>query len=79
MKSADTPEEFAELTVKAVKKMMDFLEKNDVMYIKPNMKPALQEHMGKFVPKDQRNFFSIGLHFDPLPLYSHFYHWFDHV
>jgi len=77
MKSADTPEEFAELTNKAVNKMMDFLEKNDVMYIKPNMKPALKEHMGKFVPKDERNFFSIGLHFDPLPLYSHFYHWFD--
>ena len=27
MKSADTPEEFAELTAKAVNKMMDFLEK----------------------------------------------------
>ena len=77
MKAADTPEEFADLTNKAVNKMMKFLEENEVMYIKPNMKPALREHMGKFVPKDQRNFFSIGMHYDPLPLYSHFYHWFD--
>ena len=77
MKSADTPEEFAELTNKAVNKMMQFLEKNEVMYIKPNMRPALREKMGKFVPKDQRNFFAIGMHYDPLPLYSHFYHWFD--
>ena len=77
MKAADTPEEFADLTNKAVNKMMKFLEENEVMHIKPNMKPALREHMGKFVPKDQRNFFSIGMHYDPLPLYSHFYHWFD--
>ncbi len=77
MKAADTPEEFAELTNKSVNKMMRFLEENEVMYIKPNMKPALREHMGKFVPKDQRNFFAIGMHYDPLPLYSHFYHWFD--
>ena len=77
MKAADTPEEFAELTNKSVNKMMRFLEENEVMYIKPNMKPALREHMGKFVPKNQRNFFAIGMHYDPLPLYSHFYHWFD--
>ena len=47
------------------------------MPIKPNMEPALREHMGEFVPEDQRNFFYIVMHYDPLPLYSHFYHWFD--
>ena len=77
MKSADTPDEFKVLTDNAVKKMMKFLSENDIMYIKDNMEPALREHMGTFVPKDDRNFFSIGLHYDPLPLYSHFYHWFD--
>ena len=77
MKSADTPKEFKVLTENAVKKMMRFLSENDIMYIKDNMEPALREHMGEYVPKDDRNFFSIGLHYDPLPLYSHFYHWFD--
>ncbi len=77
MKSADTPDEFKVLTDNAVKKMMRFLSENDIMYIKDNMEPALREHMGKYVPKDDRNFFSIGLHYDPLPLYSHLYHWFD--
>ena len=77
MKSADTPNEFKVLTENAVKKMMRFLSENDIMYIKDNMEPALREHMGEYVPKDDRNFFSIGLHYDPLPLYSHFYHWFD--
>ena len=77
LKAADTPEEFAELTEKGVQRMMRFLKENDIMVIKDNMEPALREHMGKYVPKDKRNFFSIGLHMDPLPLYSHFYHWFD--
>lgn len=77
MKSADTPDEFKVLTDNAVMKMMRFLSENDIMYIKDNMEPALREHMGKYVPKDDRNFFSIGLHYDPLPLYSHLYHWFD--
>ena len=77
LKAANTPEEFAKLTDNAVKKMMKFLEEEDVMYIKPNMEQALREHMGKYVPSEDRNFFSIGLHYDPLPLYSHFYHWFD--
>ena len=77
MKAADSPEEFAVLTDNAVKKMMKFLEEEDIMYIKPNMEQALREHMGRYVPSENRNFFSIGLHYDPLPLYSHFYHWFD--
>ena len=47
------------------------------MPFKDNMEPALRERMGKYVPEDERNFFNIGLHIDPLPLYSHFVHWFD--
>lgn len=77
LKSADTPEQFAEMTEKGVQRMMWFLKEKDIMVIKDNMETALREHMGKYVPKDKRNFFSIGLHMDPLPLYSHFYHWFD--
>ncbi|MEA1882803.1 MAG: DUF885 family protein, partial [Candidatus Marinimicrobia bacterium] len=65
LKAADTPEEFAELTEKGVQRMMRFLKDNEIMVIKDNMEPALREHMGKYVPKDKRNFFSIGLHMDP--------------
>ncbi|MCH7989362.1 MAG: PQQ-binding-like beta-propeller repeat protein, partial [Planctomycetes bacterium] len=46
------------------------LKEKEIMPIKPNMEPALREHMGKFVPEDQRNFFYVGMHYDPLPLYS---------
>ena len=77
MESAETPEEFSDLCEKSLKKMMAFLKEKEIMPIKANMEPALREHMGQFVPKEERNFFYIGMHFDPLPLYSHFYHWFD--
>ena len=75
--AANTPEQFAELTEQGVQRLMTFLKEKEIMLIKPNMEPALREHMGEFVPEDQRNFFYIGMHYDPLPLYSHFYHWFD--
>ena len=75
--AANTPEEFAALTDKAVVRMMAFLAGAEIMPIKPNMEPALRAQMGAFVPEAERNFFAIGLHYDPLPLYSHFYHWFE--
>ena len=77
LKAANSPEEFLKLTEKSVVKMMTFLTEKNIMPIKPNMEPALRKHMGKFVPEKDRNFFYIGMHYDPLPLYSHFYHWFD--
>ena len=77
MVSAKTEEEFDTMKEKGVRRLMDFLKENDIMHIKDNMEPALREHMGKFVPESERNFFYIGMHYDPVPLYSHFYHWFD--
>jgi len=77
LSAANTPEEFTQLTEQGVQRFMNFLSAKEIMPIKPNMEPALREHMGQFVPADQRNFFAIGMHYDPLPLYSHFIHWFD--
>lgn len=73
MVAANTSEEFTQLTEKGVQRFMGFLREKEIMHIKPNMEPALREHMGEFVPEDQRNFFVIGMHYDPVPLYSHFY------
>ena len=74
---ANSPEDFEKLTEEGVKRFMDFIKNKDIMPFKENMEPALREHMGKYVPENERNFFNIGLHLDPLPLYSHFVHWFD--
>ncbi len=77
LEAANTPEEFKVLTENGVERFMKFIKEKEIMPYKENMEPALREHMGKFVPSDDRNFFNIGLHIDPLPLYSHFVHWFD--
>ena len=74
---ANTPEDFEKLTEEGVRRFIDFIKNKDIMPFKENMEPALREHMGKYVPENERNFFNIGLHLDPLPLYSHFVHWFD--
>ncbi len=74
---ANSPGDFRELTEKSVRRFIDFIKEKEIMPFKENMEPALREHMGKYVPENERNFFNIGLHLDPLPLYSHFVHWFD--
>jgi hypothetical protein len=75
--AAATPEEYARLTDESVTNLMAFLEEQQVMPIKDNMEPAIREHIADFVPEDERNFFDIGAHYDPTPLFTHFYHWFE--
>ncbi len=74
---AATPAAFDAMAEKAARSLIDFLDKQDIVTVKPYFEPALREHLGTFVPEEKRNFFVIGLHYDPRPLYSHFYHWFE--
>ena len=71
------PEEYARRTDEAAARIMQFLRDKEIMPVKDNMEPALREHLGQFVPEAQRNFFSIAAHYDPTPLFTHFYHWWD--
>ncbi|MEX2497140.1 MAG: hypothetical protein WD448_13675 [Woeseia sp.] len=65
------------LADETARSFMRWLENNDIMPVKSYHEPALREHLSTFVPLEMRNFFSIVTHYDPRPLYSHFYHWFD--
>ena len=56
---------------------MTFLEENEILTVQDYFSPALDEHLGAYIPEATRNFFMIGAHYDPRPLYSHFYHWFE--
>jgi uncharacterized protein (DUF885 family) len=56
---------------------MTFLEKEEIVTVKDYFEAALRAHLGSYVPKESRNFFYITSHYDPRPLYSHFYHWFE--
>ena len=74
---ANTPAQFDALAKKSANNLLEFLDRQDIVTVKPYFKPALDAHLGSFVPEANRNFFVIGMHYDPRPLYSHFYHWFE--
>ncbi len=77
MVDANSPAAYAALAEKSAQSLMKFLEDEDIVTVKDYFDPALREHLGAFVPKETRNFFWITAHYDPRPLYSHFYHWFE--
>lgn len=77
MQAATSPEEYDAQADQAASRLINYLRDNDVMPVQDNMEPALREHLGSFVPKETRNFFWITAHYDPIPLYTHFYHWWD--
>lgn len=74
---ANSPEAYDKMADEAAKSFINFLDKQDIVTVKPYFDPALREHLGSYIPKEKRNFFYIGMHYDPRPLFSHFYHWFD--
>lgn len=74
---ADSPQGYTKLAEASYESLMRFLDKEDIVTVKPYFGPALKEHLGEYTPKETRNFFMIGAHYDPRPLYSHFYHWFE--
>ena len=77
LRPVESPEEYAQLADESATSLIRFLEDNQIVSVKDYFEPALREHLGGFVPKEQRNFFWITAHHDPRPLYSHFYHWFE--
>ncbi len=77
LSAADSPKAYDELAERSAVSLMNFLENDDIVTVKEYFDPALRVHFGKFVPEETRNFFWITAHYDPRPLYSHFYHWFE--
>jgi hypothetical protein len=75
--AADSPEAYDKMADAAAKSLLNFLDEQDIVTVKPYFEPALRAHLGEYVPEEKRNFFLIGEHYDPRPLYSHFYHWFE--
>ena len=75
--AASNPEEYDAKAEAAVERIMRFLDEKDIVTVTDYMQPALQEHMGAYVPPETRNFFMITAHYDPAPLFTHFYHWFE--
>jgi len=77
MAAASTPEEYDAKAREAVDRIMSFLEDKEILTVTDYMRPALLAHLGSFVPEETRNFFWITAHYDPAPLFTHFYHWLE--
>ncbi len=77
MVAARTPAEYDAMADEAVARIMRFLEEKDIVTVADYMEPALHAHKGSFVAEDRRNFFWITAHYDPAPLFTHFWHWFE--
>lgn len=72
-----SPEEYLERANAAVTRYIAFLKAKNLYPMRDSMDPALRAHLGGYVPLETRNFFAIAMHYDPLTLYTHFYHWWD--
>ena len=77
MVAASTPAEYDAMAREAVDRIINFLDEKEILTVEPYMKPAVAAHMGKFIPEEDRNFFYITSHYDPAPLFTHFYHWME--
>ncbi len=74
---ANSPAAYDSLAERSARSLLRFLQAEEMVSVRPYFEPALRAHLGHYVPKEKRNFFLIGSHIDPRPLYSHFYHWFE--
>jgi len=77
MQAASSPAEYDALADRSASQLIAFLRDQEIVTVADYFEPALREHLGEFVPEETRNFFWIGAHYDPTPLYTHFWHWFE--
>ena len=79
MPVAESPAAYAALQERAIGRMMRFVNEKRFTTAEPWFERALRERMPGFSPESTRNFFSQGNHRDPLPLWSHLWHWWDNM
>lgn len=60
---------------KRMRRFGDFLVSMNLMDDRPGYRGALAARVVPYTPVGDRDFFSHGTARDPMPLYSHFYHW----
>lgn len=77
LSEATTPAEYEAKADAAVNRIMKFLNDKEIVTVTDYMEPAMRAHLPPFAPEATRNFFMITAHYDPAPLFTHFYHWFE--
>lgn len=79
LRVAETPEEYRALQEAAIPRYLRFMEENRILTMKPWMERALRERTAAFSPAASRNFFMQATQRDPIPLWTHLYHWWDNM
>ncbi len=77
LRAIASSEEYDRRANGAVDKYLGFLTEQQILPVREYMDPALRARIGSFVPEEERNFFRTAIHFEPMTLWTHFYHWFD--
>ncbi len=76
--AAANADEYKQRAEAAVTKYLAFLKDRNLLDVQPYLETTMRSHIGGFVPIDRRNFFGIASHHEPMTLFAHWYHWFDH-
>lgn len=79
MPVANTPEAYAALQEKAIPRYLQWMADNRILTMEPWMERALRERTAPFAPEASRNFFMQATQRDPIPLWTHLYHWWDNM
>jgi hypothetical protein len=76
---ANTPEAYAALQEKAIPRYLKWMADNRILTMEPWMERALRERVASYAPAASRNFFMQATQRDPIPLWTHLYHWWDNM
>jgi hypothetical protein len=79
MPVANTPEAYAAMQEKAIPRYLNWMAENRILTMEPWMERALRERTAPFAPEASRNFFMQATQRDPIPLWTHLYHWWDNM
>lgn len=77
LKIAETSQEYAALQEREIPRYLAFVRDRQLVTYEPWMERALRERMPSFTPPATANFFAQGSQRDPLPLWTHLWHWWD--
>ena len=79
LEAANTAEEYNALQERAIARYLKWVADNKILTMEPWMERALRERTAPFAPESSRNFFMQATQRDPIPLWTHLYHWWDNM
>lgn len=77
--TADTREAYDALQNRAIARYLAWVADQQFVTMEPWMERAMRERTASFTPPGSRNFFAEITHRDPIPLWTHLYHWWDNM